>query len=133
LSLATIPHLIDLKINLSTQSEALMILNNIPNLIYLNGKSTKEETYTIDIDDKDIENFSLNNEISNFNTIFTKINDKLKTISKEKQKVFFEDFQVLLKSEIDKINKSVDNSVPNYCYAANVLHVFIKLLIIVQN
>lgn len=100
-----------------------MILNNLPNLIYLNGKSTREETYAIDIDDKEIENFSLNSEISNFNTIFTKINDKLKTISKEKQKVFFEDFQVLLKTEIDKINKSVDNSVPNYYYAANVLHV----------
>jgi len=112
-----------LKINLSTQSEALIVLNNLPGLVYLNGELIKEDLITIDIDEKEVENFSLTSEISNFNIMFTKISDKLKSISKDKQKVFFEDFQVLLKSELDKINKTVENEVPNYYYVANVLNV----------
>jgi len=35
------------------------------------------------------------------------------------------EFQGILKSEIEKINQSVDNSVPNYIYATNVLAVSI--------
>lgn len=112
-----------MKINLSTQSEALIVLNNLPGLVYLNGELIKEDLITIDIDEKEVENFSLTSEISNFNIMFTKISDKLKSISKDKQKVFFEDFQVLLKSELDKINKTVENEVPNYYYVANVLNV----------
>jgi len=110
---------------LSSQNEALLILNSLPKLVYLNEKLTKEDSIVIDIDDAEVENFSLNSEISNFNTLFTKISDMLKSISKEKQKIFFEDFQVLLKTEIDKINKNVDLSIPNYYYAANVIHVIL--------
>jgi len=69
LALATLPKLNDLKINLSTQNEALLILNNLPHLNYLNNKSTKDETHLVDIEDREIEEISLNNEIPNFNVI----------------------------------------------------------------
>ncbi len=59
----------ELKINLSNQNDALAILSNLPNLVYLNGKSTREETGGVDIDEKDIDSFSLNNEIENFNVL----------------------------------------------------------------
>ena len=126
-SLSTLPSLIDLKINLSTQNEALLILNQLPNLLYLNGKSTRDETHIVDIDDRDIESISLNNEIDNFNDIFTKISEKLKQVNKETNKEFFEEFQELLKVEIMNINKSVDNTVPNYIYATNVLSSKLKI------
>jgi hypothetical protein len=105
-----------------------MVLNQLPNLQYLNGKSTRDETHIVDIEDKDIESISLNNEISNFNEIFSKISDKIKLIaSKEANKEFFEEFQQLLTKEIVNINKSVDNTVPNYIYATNVLSSKIKI------
>jgi hypothetical protein len=126
-ALSSLPSLIDLKINLSTQNEALMILNQLPNLLYLNGKSTRDETHIVDIEDKDIESISLNNEIANFNDIFTKISERLKSINKESNKEFFDSFQDLLKTEIVNINKSVDNTVPNYIYATNVLSSKIKI------
>lgn len=120
-SLATLPRLVDLKINLSTQNEALLVLNTLPNLNYLNGKSTKEDTHLIDMEDKEVEDISLNNEIPNFNYIFTKISEKLKLNSKEMNKEFFDEFQAMLKLEISKINQSVDNTIPNYIYATNVI------------
>jgi hypothetical protein len=96
-------------------------------LQFLNGKSTRDETHIVDIDDKEIESISLNNEISNFNTIFTKISDKLKQTNKELNKTFFEEFQELLKNEISNINSAVDNTVPNYIYATNVLSSKLKI------
>ena len=45
----------DLKINLSDQKEAILILNIVPNLQLLNGKSTKDDSHVIDIEDKEIE------------------------------------------------------------------------------
>jgi hypothetical protein len=117
----------NLKINLSTQNEALMVLNQLPNLQYLNGKSTHDETHIVDIDEKDIESISLNNEISNFNEIFSKISEKIKIVSRDANKEFFEEFQQLLTKEIVNINKSVDNTVPNYVYATNVLSSKIKI------
>ncbi len=42
-------------------------MTNLPNLTYLNGKSTREETVGVDIEEKEIDSFSLNNEIENFN------------------------------------------------------------------
>lgn len=98
-----------------------MILNNIPNLQLLNGKSTKDDSHVIDIDDKEIESISLNDEISNFNTIFSKISEKINITQKEKTQEYLEQFQSILKEEITKINTAVDNAVPNYIYATNVL------------
>ncbi len=41
----------------------MAILNNLPNLEYLNGKSTKdEESHFIDLDEKEIENISFDKE-----------------------------------------------------------------------
>ena len=57
-------------------------------------------------------------------TIFNRIHDRLK-ISGTKDAVsgFCEKFQKTLKNEVDRINDIVDDSIPNYVYAANVLMV----------
>jgi hypothetical protein len=59
--------LINLRINLSNNEEAIEILSNLPNLIMLNGKSTKEDEENLDIDGNELDSLSLHNEISNFN------------------------------------------------------------------
>jgi hypothetical protein len=72
-SLSTLTNLSELKINLSNQDDAIAILSNLPNLAVLNDKSTKEEGITVDIEEKDIEMITLNNEIQNFNVNYNKI------------------------------------------------------------
>ena len=91
--MATLPSLIDLKINLSTQEEALLILNMLPKLFFLNGKSTREETHIVDVDERDIESISLHDEITNFNLIFGRISEKLKQQDKDLNRQFLDEFQ----------------------------------------
>lgn len=50
-----------------------------------------------------------------------RINERLKPLGKDALSGFFNNFQNILRVEIDKINKSVDNSIPNYIYATNVI------------
>ena len=64
------PNLTELKINLTNQDDAIAILSNLPNLAVLNDKTTKEEGIVVDIEEKDIEAITLNNEIQNFNVGF---------------------------------------------------------------
>ena len=123
----------NLKINLSDQNEALLILDNLPYLNYLNGKTTKEENYSVDIEDNEIESISLNDEITNFNFIFSKISEKLNSIYVDKNQNYLEEFQTLLKREINKINGAVDSAVPNYMYATNVISSKIKIFKYFQN
>lgn len=104
-----------------------MILNNIPNLQLLNSKSTKDDSHVIDIEEKEMESISLNEEIVNFNTIFSKISEKINLVQKEKTQEYLENFQSILRDEIMKINTSVDNAVPNYIYITNVLSSKIRI------
>jgi hypothetical protein len=68
--LTSLPNLIDLKINIADQDQAIIVLSNLPNLEILNGKSTRnEEPEKIDIEEKEAEVYSLNEEIGNFNVI----------------------------------------------------------------
>ena len=120
-SLASLPSLTNLNINLSSQNEALVILENLPKLLFLNGKSTKDDTHLVDIEEKEIEEISLNSELAYFHDVYKKINETLKQHSPDAAKVFYDDFQKVLKIEIKIINESIDNSIPNYIYATNVI------------
>ncbi len=42
-ALSTLPLLIDLKLNIADQNQAIVILTSLPSLQMLNGKSTKNE------------------------------------------------------------------------------------------
>jgi hypothetical protein len=113
----------------------LLILDNLPYLNYLNGKTTKEENYSVDIEDNEIESISLNDDIANFNFIFSKICEKVNSNSNdaEKNQIYLDEFQNLLKREINKINQAVDSAVPNYIYATNVISSKILILKYFQN
>jgi len=93
-------------------------------LVFLNGKTTREESQIIDLDDSEIGNININQEINNFNNIFSKIGELLKVINKQLQKEFYLEFKEILNFELEKINRSVDNVEPNYLYIARVLSVF---------
>ena len=87
LSLATLPELKELYINISNQENAIAILSNLPNLIILNGQNTNESSTisnnrnltirknsTFDLDNR--KDFSLNDEIELYKFILNKINNK---------------------------------------------------------
>ena len=121
-SLTTLPSLVDLKVNLIDESQVKLILSQLPNLQFLNGKSTKDDTAQpssiVDLNDEEIKNISLQNEIQSFNEVYKKVSEKLKQSNmKDNLK---DGFQNLIKSEINKINSNYE-TVPNYIYATNVI------------
>ena len=71
------------------------------------------------MNDEEIKNISLQDEIPNFNDIYKKISQKFKSIQKNND--FKDEFQALIKNEINKINSNYDNNIPNYIYSTNVI------------
>jgi hypothetical protein len=73
----------------------------------------------IDINDDEIKNISLQDEIPSFNDIYKKILFKFQSLQKNDD--FKEEFENILKKEINKINSINDNNTPNYIYSTNVV------------
>ena len=105
----------DLKIDLVDQNQVLMILSQIPKLFFLNGKSTKDAITLVDVDEKDIEEISLQNELQSYNDIVNKINEK------ESDQTFVTNFQNKLYDEAENVKNCLNNNSPNYIYANVVL------------
>lgn len=126
-SLATLPNLTSLNISILHSHEALLILNNLPNLELLNGKMTKDDVNIIDIDENEVENISLNSEMDVFNSFYKRIAEVLKKNKPDNSKNFWNEFQTLLKQEVAFINQSIDNTIPNYMYASNVISSKLKI------
>ena len=101
----------DLKIDLVDQNQVLMILSQIPKLIFLNGKSTKDAITIVDVDEKEIEDVSLQNDLQSYNDIVNKINEK------EADQTFVTNFQNKLYDEAEKVKNCLSNNFPNYIYA----------------
>ena len=96
-SLISLNNLTDLKIDLVDQNQVLMILSQVPKLIFLNGKSTKDAITIVDVDEKDIEDISLQNDLQSYNDIVNKINEK------EVDQTFVTNFQNKLYDEAEKV------------------------------
>ena len=138
--LSNFNNLTDLKIDLTDQNQVLMILSQIPKLIFLNGKSTKEAVTIVDLDEKDIQDISLQNEVESFNEIINKLNEKEERINANLNNnqpnnnqndssiyAFSSEFQNKLYEEAEKIKTSLNNNLPNYIYANYVLQSQIEL------
>ena len=144
-------YLTDLKIDLTDQNQVLMILSQIPKLIFLNGKSTKEAVTIVDLDEKDIQDISLQNEVESFNEIINKLNEKeehsninLNNNKNDNQQnnnnqndssiyVFSTEFQNKLYDEAEKIKNNLNNNLPNYIYANNVIQSQLELKKMLSN
>ena len=90
--------------------------NNENNAI---NENDNDNTNIIDLNDEEIKNISLQDEIQNFNDIYKKISQKFKLIQQNNN--FKDEFQTLIKNEINKINTNYDNNLPNYIYSTNVI------------
>ena len=120
-SLTIFNNLTDLKIDLINQNQVLLILNQIPTLILLNGKSTKDTISIIDIEQKDIEDLSLENEFPLFKEIVNKIN------SIELKENFQNTFEKKFSEETEKVKLSLKNNIPLYIYANIIIKSKFKL------
>ena len=105
-SLTIYNNLTDLKIDLINQNQVILLLNQIPQLILLNGKSTKDTISIIDIEQKEIEDISLENELPIFNEIINKIN------SIELNENLQNNFQSKLNEETEQLKLSLNNNIP---------------------
>ena len=112
--LVTFDSLADLKMDLTDQNQVFTVLTQLPKLIFLNGRSTKEEINLVDINEKDIQKFSLQSDLKVYNYIIELINEKAS------KKILTTDFQTKLFEEEKRI-KSLKKNLPNYIYANNVI------------
>ena len=137
-ALSTLPKLTELKLDLTSQEHAYLILSQLPNLLFLNGKSTlddeDDQNNQIDLNDlNDTENdkSSLKSEIPNFNSVTNRITQIL-TQRNEKTEEFYAEFQGILEKEINLMN-NLDNSLPNYVYTAYIQQAKIEIYSYLQN
>ena len=139
-NLSTYNNLTDLKVDLVDQNQVLLILSQVPKLIFLNGKSTKEAVTIVDVDEKDIQDISLQNEVESFNDIINKLNEREEQLNNNKNNqennkdsddnnnnnestisIFSTEFQNKLYEEAEKIKNYLSNNLPNYMYANYVI------------
>ncbi len=111
--LTKINNLVELEIDLEDQNEVLFTLTNLPKLNMLNGKITKNNFTIVDIDIKDIEDISLQNNLDEYNEIINRLN--------KKDESFVNKFQKRIYKEGEKIKNSLNKNIPNYIYANNIL------------
>ena len=134
-SLSTIPILTELKLDLTTQEHAYLILSQLPNLVFLNGKSTSDDELDdknqIDLNDTETDKSSLKSEIPNFNSVTNKITQIL-TQRNEKTDEFYTEFQSILQKQINIIN-NLDNQIPNYVYATYIQQAKVEIYTYLQN
>ena len=119
--LSKFQNLTDLNLDLDDQNQVLSVLSNIPRLIMLNGKPTKATFTIVDVDVKDIEDISLQNNLEEYNIIVNNLNKK------DESHTFAKKFQNRLYEEGEKIKNYLNNNVPNYIYANVTLNSQIEL------
>ena len=133
-SLATLPKLTELKLDLTTQEHAYLILSQLPNLLFLNGKSTSdddEDKNQIDLNETETDKSSLKSEIPNFNSVTNRITQILNQRN-EKTDEFYLEFQGILQKQINIIN-NLDNKLPNYVYSTHIQQAKIEIYSYLQN
>ena len=119
-ALSTLPKLTELKLDLTSQEHAYLILSQLPNLLFLNGKSTLDDEDDKnnqidlnDLNDTETDKSSLKSEIPNFNSVTNRITQIL-TQRNEKTEEFYAEFQGILEKEINLMN-NLDNKKKIIC------------------
>ena len=136
-SLSTLPKLTELSIDLNTQENAFLIISQMPNLLILNGKSTKdddeedENNNIVDLNENEIDKASLKNEIPNFNSVTNRITQILNQRG-ETTDEFYIEFQNVLKTQIECIN-SLSSNIPNYIYSSYIQQSKVEIYSYLQN
>ena len=116
-------YLSDLKIDFSSSSQVQTLLNKIPNLLFINNKSTEEYIYPIDINKDILDKIAIEKKLNEFNDLFVIFQNNFQNENKEDlSKDLYERFQTLINDEANKINESNNGkNLPNFCLANNII------------
>ena len=123
-------YLTDLKIDFTSSSQVQTLLNKVPNLLYINGKSTEEYITPIDINKDLLDSIAIEKKLNEFNDLFVIFQNNFQNENKEDlSKDLHERFQNLINEEANKINENNNGkSLPNFCLANNIIKSEVNLI-----
>ena len=127
-------YLTDLKLDFSNSSQVQNLLNKIPNLLFINGKSTEDFITSIDVNKNYIDDISIEKKLPEFNDLFVLFQNNFQNENQEElAKNIYDKFQNLINEEAIKINKSNGNNLPNYMFANNIIKSEMNLILFFIN
>ena len=129
-------YLTDLKIDFSNSSQVQTLLNKIPNLLYINGKSTEDYITVVDVNKDFVDNISIEKKLPEFNDLFVMFQNNFQNENKEElAKELYDKFQNLINEEASKINSNNNNgsNLPNYLLANNIIKSEMNLILFFIN
>ena len=123
-------YLTDLKIDFTSSSQVQTLLNKVPNLLYINGKSTEEYITPIDVNKDLLDSIAIEKKLNEFNDLFVIFQNNFQNENKEDlSKDLHERFQNLINEEANKINENNNGkSLPNFCLANNIIKSEVNLI-----
>ena len=123
-------YLTDLKIDFSSSSQVQTLLKKIPNLLFINNKSTEEYINPIDINKEILEEISIEKKLNEFNDLFVIFQNNFQNENKDDlSKDLYERFQNLINNEANKINESNNGkNLKNFCLANNIIKSEVNLI-----
>ena len=123
-------YLTDLKIDFTSSSQVQTLLNKVPNLLYINGKSTEEYITPIDVNKDLLESIAIEKKLNEFNDLFVIFQNNFQNENKEDlSKDLHERFQNLINEEANKINENNNGkNLPNFCLANNIIKSEVNLI-----
>ena len=123
-------YLTDLKIDFSNSSQVQTLLNKIPNLLFINHKSTEEYITPIDVSKDILDQIAIEKKLSEFNDLFVIFQNNFQNENKEDlSKDLHERFQNLINDEANKINENNNGkNLPNFCLANNIIKSEVNLI-----
>ena len=123
-------YLTDLKIDFTSSSQVQTLLNKVPNLLYINGKSTEEYITPIDVNKDLLDSIAIEKKLNEFNDLFVIFQNNFQNENKEDlSKDLHERFQNLINEEANKINENNNGkNLPNFCLANNIIKSEVDLI-----
>ena len=132
--LSKFQYLTDLKLDFSNSSQVQNLLNKIPNLLFINGKSTEDFITSIDVNKNYIDDISIEKKLPEFNDLFVLFQNNFQNENQEElAKNIYDKFQNLINEEANKINKSNGSNLPNYMFANNIIKSEMNLILFFIN
>ena len=123
-------YLTDLKIDFTSSSQVQTLLNKIPNLLFINSKSTEEYINPIDVQKDLLDAIAIEKKLNEFNDLFVIFQNNFQNENKEElSKDLHERFQNLINDEANKINENNNGkNLPNYSLANNIIKSEVNLI-----
>ena len=123
-------YLTDLKIDFSSSSQVQTLLKKIPNLLFINNKSTEEYINPIDINKDILDEISIEKKLNEFNDLFVIFQNNFQNENKDDlSKDLYERFQNLINNEANKINESNNGkNLKNFYLANNIIKSEVNLI-----